>query len=208
MGIPSADGDCHHEIKCLLLGRKTVTNIDSALKSGDITLLTKVHVVKAMVFPVIIYGSEKWTIKKAKCQRIDAFELWCWRWFLRVPWTERRSNQSILTEVNPEYSLEGLTLKLKLQYFGHLMQTADSLEESLMLGKIEGRRSRGSQRKWLEGITDAMNMNLGKLRETVRDREVWYAAVNGVSKSQTQLGNWTTTMSQSWSMSWSCFSWN
>ena len=208
MGIPSADGDCHHEIKCLLLGRKTVTNIDSALKSGDITLLTKVHVVKAMVFPVIIYGSEKWTIKKAKCQRIDAFELWCWRWFLRVPWTERRSNQSILTEVNPEYSLEGLTLKLKPQYFGRLMQTADSLEESLMLGKIEGRRSRGSQRKWLEGITDAMNMNLGKLRETVRDREVWYAAVNGVSESQTQLGNWTTTMSQSWSMSWSCFSWN
>ena len=152
----TADGDCSHEIKrCLLLGRKAMTNLDSILKSRDITFPTKVHLVKAMVFPVVIYGCESWTIKKAECQRIDAFELWCWRRLLRVSWTARRSNQSILKEISLEYSLEGLMLKLKLQYFGHLMWRTDSFEKTLMLGKIEGRRRRRQQRmRWLDGITN------------------------------------------------------
>ena len=170
----TADSDCSHEIRRrLLLGRKAMANLDSMLKSRDITLPTKVHIVKAMVFPVVMYGCESWMVKKAECQRIDAFELWCWRRLLRVPWTARRSNQSILREINPEYSLKGLMLKLKFQYFGHLILTADTLEKSLMLGMIEGRRRRGCQRmRWLDDITDAVDMNLGKLREMVRDREV------------------------------------
>ena len=158
----TVDGDCSHEIKKYLLhGRKAMTNLDSILKSRDITLLTKVCLIKAMVFPVVKYGCESWTIKKAECQRIDVFELWCWRRLLRVPWTARRTNQSILKEISPEYSLEGLMLKLKLQYFGHLIQRTDSLEKTLMLGKIEGRRRRGQQRmRWLDGITDSMDMSL------------------------------------------------
>ena len=195
----AANGDRSHEIKrCLFLGRKVMTNLGSILKSRHITLPTKVRLVKAIAFPVVMYECESWTVKKAEGRRIDAFELWCWRRLLRVPWTARRSNQSILKEISSGCSLEGLMLSLKLQYFGHLIRRIDSLEKTLMLGGIGGRRRRGQQRmRWLDGITDSMHMSLCELQELVMGREVWHTPIHGVTKSRTRLSDWTelTTIS-------------